>query len=162
MELLSAFVLGLIFALGLGVGGMTQPTKVIGFLDVAGKWDATLAFVMGGAVAVTLLMFPLILKRQHPVLAERFFLPLKRQIDLPLVLGAALFGIGWGLSGYCPGPAIVSLVTASRPVLVFVAFMTCGLYLGRLRLFVIPGASRQRPAAPVPEPITSLDPQSTQ
>jgi uncharacterized membrane protein YedE/YeeE len=146
MRLLSAFVLGLIFALGLGVGGMTQPTKVIGFLDVAGQWDATLAFVMGGAVTVSLVLFPLILKRSHPVLAERFFLPVKQRIDVPLVLGAALFGIGWGLSGYCPGPALVSLVTASRPVLVFVAFMAGGLYLGRRLVRVFEGLSGQQVA----------------
>ncbi len=110
---------------------MTQPTRIIGFLDVAGNWDPTLAFVMGGAVTVTLVLFPLILRRSRPALAERFVLPVKRRIDVPLLVGAALFGIGWGLSGYCPGPALVSLVTASRPVLVFVGVMATGLYLGR-------------------------------
>jgi uncharacterized protein len=147
MELLAAFILGLIFALGLGVGGMTQPAKIIGFLNVAGKWDATLAFVMAGAVAVTFMMFPLILKRPHPVLADRFVLPLKRRIDIPLVAGAALFGIGWGLSGYCPGPAIVCLATGSPPVLLFVAFMACGLYLGRRLFRVMEPAGGQQPAA---------------
>jgi uncharacterized protein len=131
MKVLSAFLFGVIFGLGLGVGGMTQPTKIIGFLDVAGHWDPTLAFVMGGAVTVSLVLFPLILKRSRPALAERFVLPVKRRIDVPLLGGAALFGIGWGLSGYCPGPALVSLVTASRPVMVFVVFMAAGLYLGR-------------------------------
>jgi uncharacterized protein len=131
MKVLCAFIFGVIFALGLGIGSMTQPTRIIGFLDVAGHWDPTLAFVMGGAVTVSLVLSALILKRSRPVLAERFVLPVKRRIDVPLLSGAALFGIGWGLSGYCPGPALVSLVTASRPVLVFVAFMAAGLYLGR-------------------------------
>ena len=131
MKVLCAFIFGVIFALGLGIGSMTQPTRIIGFLDVAGHWDPTLAFVMGGAVTVSLVLFALILKRPRPVLAERFVLPAKRRVNVPLIGGAALFGIGWGLSGFCPGPALVSLVTASRPVLVFVGFMAAGLYLGR-------------------------------
>ena len=131
MKVLCAFIFGVIFALGLGIGSMTQPTRIIGFLDVAGHWDPTLAFVMGSAVTVSLVLFALILKRPRPVLAERFVLPAKRRINVPLIGGAGLFGVGWGLSGYCPGPALVSLVTASRPVLVFVGVMAAGLYLGR-------------------------------
>jgi uncharacterized protein len=138
MKILSAFLFGIIFGLGLGIGGMTQPTRIIGFLDVTGHWDPTLAFVMGGAVTVTAVLFPLILKRPRPALAERFVLPEKRRIDVALLGGAALFGIGWGLSGYCPGPALVSLVTGSRRVLVFVAFMAAGLFLGRQLLGVKP------------------------
>ncbi len=99
MKALCAFIFGVIFALGLGIGGMTEPTRIIGFLDVAGHWDPTLAFVMGGAVTVSLMLFAPILKRSRPVLAERFVLAVKRQIDIPLLGGAALFGIGWGLSG---------------------------------------------------------------
>ena len=151
MKLVSAFFLGLIFAFGLGIGGMTQPTKVIGFLDFAGQWDPTLAFVMGGAVVVSLVSFPLVLRRAHPVLAERFVLPVKQQIDLPLEIGSALFGIGWGLSGYCPGPAIVSLVTVSRPVLVFVAFMAGGLYLGQRILRAFEGIGGQQAAGYSPQ-----------
>jgi uncharacterized protein len=143
MKVLSAFLMGIVFGLGLGVGEMTQPTKIIGFLDVAGHWDPTLVFVMGGAVTVTLVLFPLILKRSRPALAERFVLPVKRRIDVPLLGGAALFGIGWGLSGYCPGPALVSIVTASRPVLVFVVFMAAGLYLGRQLLGAIEPIGRK-------------------
>jgi uncharacterized protein len=161
MKHLTAFVLGLIFAIGLGVGGMTQPTKVIGFLDVAGRWDATLAFVMGGAVSVSVTLFPLILKRARPVLGERFVLPVKKRIDLPLVFGAALFGVGWGLSGYCPGPALVSLATASRPLFVFVGFMACGLYMGRRLLRMIEPVNGQQPAVQGPEPITDLRPRET-
>ena len=131
MKLVTAFAFGLIFALGLGFAGMTQPAKIIGFLDVAGHWDPTLAFVMGGAVAVSLFLFPMILRRRGPLLEERFVLPEKKRIDAPLLVGAALFGVGWGLSGYCSGPALVSLVTAAPPVLVLVAAMAAGLYAGR-------------------------------
>jgi len=130
MKLISAFLVGVAFALGLGLAGMTQPTKIIGFLDVAGHWDPTLAFVMGGAVAISLVLFSLILKRPAPVWGERFVLPEKKAVDIQLVVGAGIFGIGWGLSGYCPGPALVSLVTAGPPVLAFVVSMGGGLYLG--------------------------------
>jgi uncharacterized protein len=130
VKLATAFLFGLIFAIGLGLGGMTQPAKVIGFLDVAGHWDPTLAFVLGGAVLTGLVLFPRILVRTGSVLGERFALPDKTAIDAPLLVGAGLFGIGWGLSGYCPGPAVVSLVTGTRPVLVFVVSMLGGLYLG--------------------------------
>ncbi|HVN85252.1 MAG TPA: YeeE/YedE family protein [Candidatus Binatia bacterium] len=130
MRYVSAFVCGTVFAIGLGISGMTQPTKVIGFLDVAGAWDPTLAFVMGGAVLVSATLFPRILRRRTAVLDDHFALPEKKTIDGRLLIGAAVFGVGWGLSGYCPGPAIVSLVTGARPVVVFVAFMLAGLYLG--------------------------------
>jgi uncharacterized protein len=130
MKLTIAFFAGLVFALGLGLAGMTQPAKIIGFLDVTGAWDPTLAFVMGGAVAVGLVLFHWILKRSAPVLGERFVLPDKKDIDIRLLGGAALFGIGWGLSGYCPGPALVSLVTATPSVLVFVVSMATGIHLG--------------------------------
>lgn len=113
------------------MAGMTQPAKIIGFLDVAGAWDPSLLFVMGGAVALGLVAFPLVLKRPSPVFGERFALPDKAGIDRSLLAGAALFGVGWGLSGYCPGPALVSLVTLNSSVFVFVAFMLAGLGLGR-------------------------------
>jgi len=130
MKLISAFVFGVVFALGLGLAGMTQPAKVIGFLDFTGRWNPTLAFVMGGAVLVGLSAFPRILKRRAAVLGDAFALPVRTHIDAQLLNGAVLFGVGWGLSGYCPGPAVVSLVTGATPVLVFVAFMLVGLQLG--------------------------------
>ena len=136
----AAFAFGIVFALGLGLSGMTQPGRVMGFLDVAGDWDPTLAFVMGGAVLVGLLTFPRILRRPRPLLDDHFALPTRTAIDAPLLIGAALFGVGWGLSGYCPGPALVSLVTLSPAVLVFAASMGLGLVAGR-RL-------RQAPARP--------------
>lgn len=125
-----SFACGLLFALGLGIGGMTRPEKVVGFLDVAGEWDPTLAFVMAGALAVALPAFPLVLRRPAPLAEARFAVPAgHRPIDRRLLLGATVFGIGWGMAGYCPGPAIVGLVTGQSWV--FVVFMALGLFLGK-------------------------------
>ena len=123
---LVALASGLLFGLGLGFSQMIDPQRVIGFLDVAGNWDATLAFVMGGAVLVTLISFRLILQRPHPFFDRKFHLPTRRDIDRPLVVGAALFGVGWGLGGYCPGPAIASLSLGSANPLLFVVAMIVG------------------------------------
>jgi uncharacterized membrane protein YedE/YeeE len=121
-----ALASGLLFALGLGISGMTNPGKVIAFLDVAGPgWDPSLAFVMLGAISVHALFLRL-LKRERPYLADAYDAPNRFQIDTGLVLGAALFGLGWGASGFCPGPAVVSLVTLAPGVLVFVAGMLLG------------------------------------
>jgi uncharacterized membrane protein YedE/YeeE len=117
---------GLLFGLGLGFSQMIDPAKVIGFLDVTGNWDPTLAFVMGGAVLVTLIAFRVILRRPAPVLSGKFYLPSRQDIDPPLLLGAALFGIGWGIGGYCPGPAITALMLGSLNPLLFVAAMIVG------------------------------------
>ena len=130
MILVASFLFGVVFALGLGLSGMTQPERVLGFLDVGGVWDPTLVFVMGGAVLVTVTLFPLILRREASLFGARFVLPEKKDIDARLILGAILFGIGWGLAGYCPGPALVSLATCGVPVLVFVCAMALGSYLG--------------------------------
>ena len=123
----AAFLAGVLFALGLGVGGMTQPARVIGFLDVAGRWDPSLAFVMAGAVATYGALFRVIRRRVRPVLTPTFALPTRRDVDGRLLTGAAIFGIGWGLVGYCPGPAIVSLAAGAAPVLVFVTAMLAGM-----------------------------------
>ena len=131
MKQLSAFFCGWLFAIGLGIAGMTQPAKIIGFLDVAGTWDASLMLVMGGAVTLGLVSFPLVLRRRAPILEEHFLLPEKSTIDSRLVSGAALFGVGWGLSGYCPGPALVSLVTGNPSLIVFVLSMLAGLGIGQ-------------------------------
>jgi len=131
MKQLSVFFCGWLFAVGLGVAGMTQPEKIIGFLDVAGAWDPSLLFVMGGAVSLGLASFPWVLRRPSPVLEESFALPKNAAIDARLLAGAGLFGIGWGLSGYCPGPALASLVTGNVSVLVFVAAMLAGLWIGQ-------------------------------
>lgn len=131
MKYVSALFCGWVFALGLGLSGMTRPSKIIGFLDVAGFWDPTLLLVMAGAVAVGFVWFPRVLKRSQPVLEHQFHVPEKRPIDGRLLVGAALFGIGWGLSGYCPGPALVSLVSFKVPTWIFVTGMLVGLELGR-------------------------------
>jgi uncharacterized membrane protein YedE/YeeE len=117
---------GLVFGLGLGVSQMLDPQRVTGFLDLTGAWDPTLAFVMGGAVLVTLITFRLILRRPQPLLGSKFHRPTRSDIDRPLVLGAALFGMGWGLGGYCPGPAIAALGLGSANPILFVAAMVAG------------------------------------
>ncbi len=124
-----ALLAGTLFGLGLAISGMTNPAKVVGFLDVAGDWDPTLAFVMGGALLVTIPAFRLILGRQRPVLADGFALPKGTALDARLLGGAALFGVGWGLSGFCPGPAVTALVTGLAPVFAFVAAMLAGMVL---------------------------------
>ena len=125
-QTLVALISGLLFGLGLGYSQMIDPEKVIGFLDLTGNWDPTLAFVMGGAVVVTLISFRFILKRPAPLLNGNFYVPTRKDIDTPLLLGAALFGIGWGIGGYCPGPVLTSLVLGSLNPLLFVAAMIVG------------------------------------
>ena len=124
---LVSFACGLIFGAGLLISGMTQPGKVLGFLDIFGAWDATLAFVMAGAVAVTSIGFALAERRGAPVFAAESLWPTRKDIDAPLVTGAVLFGIGWGLVGLCPGPALVNLAGLGLPVIVFVAAMAAGM-----------------------------------
>lgn len=126
-RILAALGAGLLFGLGLALSGMLDPVRVRGFLDVTGTWDPSLVFVLGGAVTVSGLGYALARRRARPVLAPRFDLPAARLIDPPLILGAVLFGIGWGLSGFCPGPAVAALSTGAAPVLVFVAAMLAGM-----------------------------------
>ncbi len=118
---------GAVFGVGLAVSGMTRPEKVRGFLDFLGRWDPSLAFVMGGAVLVHTVAFWRITKRRSPVFASRFGIPTRRDIDARLVVGAALFGIGWGLGGFCPGPGVTSLVGGAPPVVAFVLAMVASL-----------------------------------
>ena len=125
--ILASFVCGLIFGAGLLISGMNQPEKVLGFLDIFGAWDATLAFVMAGAVAVSAIGFALARRSTAPVFAARFSWPERHDIDTPLVAGAVLFGIGWGLVGICPGPALVNLAGFSLPIVVFVVAMVLGM-----------------------------------
>ena len=129
----AAFLAGLLFAIGLGVGGMTQPGKVLAFLDVAGSWDPSLALVMAGAIGVHAPIAYWARGRSTPLFASRFQVPTRRDLDAPLFGGAVLFGIGWGLAGYCPGPALVALTSGSTGVLIFVAAMLAGMGLERLR-----------------------------
>ena len=131
-RLFAAFVGGFVFALGLGISGMTDANKVIGFLNLAGDWDPSLAFVMVGAIGVHLSLYRLILRRQSPLFADRFHIPTRRDISPSLVGGAALFGVGWGLGGFCPGPGLVSLAGFGSSAVVFVVFMLSGMALQRL------------------------------
>lgn len=126
---LTSGLAGLLFGLGLGISGMTMPEKVIGFLDLSHAWDPSLAMVMVGAIAVHLAALRLILERGSPVLAERFGIPTRQDIDLRLVGGAALFGVGWALGGYCPGPGLVSSGSGLGEGLVFTAALTVGMLL---------------------------------
>jgi uncharacterized membrane protein YedE/YeeE len=126
---LLALLSGTLFGLGLAVSGMVNPAKVLGFLDIAGAWDPTLAFVMAGALAVTTPAFRFVLKQPRPWLAPAFVLPARNDLELRLVLGAALFGIGWGLAGFCPGPALAAMVTGNPAVYAFVASMIVGFLL---------------------------------
>ena len=114
-----SFIAGLVFAFGLALGGMTDPNKVIAFLDVAGDWDPSLAFVMGGAILVYAPLYRLVVRRARPVFDARFHLPTRRDIEPRLVVGAARFGVGWGLGGFCPGPALVSMMSFTASALVF-------------------------------------------
>ena len=118
---------GALFGLGLAVSGMVSPAKIIGFLDFTGDWDPTLAFVMGGALLVTIPAFHLILRRPRPVLADEFDLPTKKEVDSRLLAGSAIFGIGWGLAGFCPGPAVTALASGLTLVFAFVAAMVAGM-----------------------------------
>ncbi len=124
---ISEFVIGLVFGLGLIVSGMTDPGKVLGFLDLAGLWDPSLALVMGGAVLVGLFAFTVARKRTTSVLGGAMQLPTARQIDRRLALGSIAFGVGWGIAGFCPGPAIVSLGTGEPKAVVFVLAMLVGM-----------------------------------
>lgn len=125
---LAAFAAGMLFAIGLGISGMTQPDKVIGFLDLFGKWDPALMFVMGGAVLVYGIGFRLLRRLARPILAAGFQIPTRKDIDARLLTGASLFGVGWGLSGFCPGPALVSLASLSADVFIFVGAMLVGMW----------------------------------
>lgn len=126
---LSAFGAGLLFGIGLWLSEMANPKKVLDFLDVTGNWDPSLALVMAGAVAVTLLAFRPTLKRAKPFFGGRFVVPARKDIDLPLVAGSAIFGLGWGVAGYCPGPALTALSNLTLEVFVFVAAMVVGGWL---------------------------------
>lgn len=129
MRLVIALISGLIFGLGLILSGMTNPSKVLGFLDLAGSWDPSLAFVMGGALLVGSVAFPYVLKRPTAFLGDAFRVPTATHIDRRLVLGGLTFGAGWGLAGYCPGPALASLWQGGTKPLLFFATMLAGMAL---------------------------------
>lgn len=123
-EKLMALLAGLLFGFGLSLSQMIDRDRVLGFLDVSGVWDPTLLFVLSGAVTVTIITFRFVLRRPHPIFANQFHLPTKKDIDKPLIIGAAIFGVGWGIAGYCPGPGITALVLGIwNPVLFLMAFI---------------------------------------
>jgi hypothetical protein len=128
---LVAFGVGFVFALGLGISGMTQPKNVQGFLDIFGDWKPALLFVMMGAVITHFLFYLQIKRRSSPLFDVRFHLPTRRDLDPRLLVGSILFGVGWGLSGLCPGPALVSSITGNTSVLVFLAAMVVGMLVFR-------------------------------
>lgn len=130
----SSFVIGMIFALGLIVSQMVNPAKVFNFLDIFGNWDPSLAFVMIGAIPVTFIGYKFVLKGQGPVLDDLFRVPVSTQIDLKLIAGSVIFGIGWGLSGLCPSPALVGLGMAVPEITVFVVSLVIGINIYRIAL----------------------------
>jgi uncharacterized membrane protein YedE/YeeE len=146
MSILVQFAIGLVFGLGLVIAGMSDPAKVLNFLDIGaiptGGWDPSLAFVMAGAIAVTYVGFRLVLRRSQPIFDERFHLPTAQDIEARIIAGPAIFGIGWGLAGFCPGPAFTALTTGGNAALMFVAAMLAG--MGGARWLA------NRPAAPLP------------
>lgn len=127
MGILINLAAGLIFGVGLILSGMADPAKVLNFLDLAGSWDPSLAFVMLGAISVTAVGYALARRRTAPILEPAFDLPPTTPIDRPLLIGSAIFGLGWGLSGFCPGPALTSLALAAPGTLVFVPAMIAGM-----------------------------------
>ena len=129
MKITIALLAGLVFGLGLSLGGMTQPAVVLGFLDLFGAWDPRLMFVMGGAVLTTAIGYRLVFRRDRPLFESDFQLPTARRFDARLIVGSALFGIGWGIAGYCPGPALASLGGGAPSLLVLVATMVAGWWL---------------------------------
>jgi len=147
MGIIAPLICGLIFGTGLLVSGMVQPTKVLGFLDILGVWDPSLAVVMAAALAVAVPGFTLARNRPRPVLTGQYFWPGKSDIDAPLVAGAGLFGVGWGLVGLCPGPALESLATLSPGVVVFVVAMACGMLVHDIWQTSRPVVRRDGPAA---------------
>lgn len=132
MPFIVSLISGLIFGLGLIIGGMANPQKILNFLDIFGQWDPSLIFMMGAAVITTFLGFRYVLKNERPILAGKFELPTRKNIDKSLIIGAALFGIGWGLGGFCPGPALTSISLGATGTYIFVLSMIAGMWGAKL------------------------------
>lgn len=131
MRLIAAYLIGLVFGIGIALSGMANPAKVLNFFDVMGRWDPSLALVMGGAVATTFVGYRLVFRRRTPILAGTFQLPTSRRIDARLLGGAAVFGLGWGIAGFCPGGALPALGTGRWQVFVFAATVVAGIFLAK-------------------------------
>ncbi len=132
MRLISAFIVGLIFGIGIAVSGMINPAKVLNFFDVAGTWDPSLIFVMGGALITTFIGYRIVLRRPAPLIEERFQLPVSTAIDVRLIGGSAVFGLGWGIAGFCPGAALPALGSGKGEVFAFVAALMAGIWVARM------------------------------
>jgi len=132
MRILTSYFIGLIFGVGISISGMANPAKVLNFFDVAGTWDPSLAFVMGGALIVTFIGYRYVLKRPAPYLSTGFQLPTRRDLDLHLIGGSAVFGVGWGIAGFCPGGALPAIGTFRTEVLIFVAALLSGIVAAKL------------------------------
>jgi uncharacterized protein len=129
MKLVLLYLSGLIFGVGISISGMANPAKVINFFDVAGTWDPSLIFVMGGALVTTFIGYRYVLRRPAPMFGVRFVLPTKRDLDLPLIGGSAVFGVGWGIAGFCPGGSIPALGTGDGSVILFTVALLAGIIL---------------------------------
>jgi uncharacterized membrane protein YedE/YeeE len=132
MRLLSAFLVGLIFGVGIAISGMINPAKVLNFFDIAGTWDPSLIFVMGGALITTFIGYRVVLRRPAPVIEAKFLLPTARDIDARLVGGSAVFGLGWGIAGFCPGAALPALGSGKWEVAAFIAALVAGIWVARM------------------------------
>lgn len=143
MRLVASYLIGLIFGIGISISGMANPAKVLNFFDVAGTWDPSLILVMGGALVVTFIGYRMVLPRSAPVFAEKFQLPTNSQLDSRLIGGAAVFGIGWGIAGFCPGGALPALGTGRIEVIAFVAALIAGIFIAK-GLMAISGARAAR------------------
>jgi len=142
MRIITAYIIGIIFGVGISLSGMANPAKVLNFFDVAGTWDPSLIFVMGGAVVVTFLGYRFVLKRPMPLFDRKFLLPGSNVIDAKLIGGSAVFGIGWGIAGFCPGGALPALGTGRVEVILFTAALVAGIFAARALMHF------RRPTAP--------------
>ena len=131
-RLITALIIGSIFGAGLAIAGMLNPSKVVGFLDIFGDWDPSLAFVMGGGILVNAIGHRFVMKRKAPIQCGAFSIPTSTNIDKPLVIGSVIFGVGWGLAGLCPGPVVASLLFNGQAMLPFFGLMIAGLLVGRI------------------------------
>ena len=131
MRLIASYISGLIFGIGISISGMANPAKVLNFFDVAGTWDPSLIFVMGGALIVTFIGYRFVLRRPAPTFSDAFKLPTRNDLDLPLIGGSALFGIGWGIAGFCPGGALPALGTGRSEVFIFTVALVAGVFAAK-------------------------------
>ena len=133
MRIITAYLIGLVFGVGIAISGMANPAKVLNFFDIAGSWDPSLVFVMGGAVITTFIGYKLVFGRGTPIIEDSFQLPTNNKIDLKLLGGSAIFGIGWGIAGFCPGGALPALGTGRWEVFAFTLALLAGIFLAKFR-----------------------------